>query len=589
MSYALSDFSSGSAIGAPFASTTTTTTPASPAPATGQGAAIDALRRRLPPPMLVPRREGGINLIRKAPEIDTLVLPGGGAKGVAYVGLMRVMKQDGAFAGVRHLVGSSAGSLAATVLAFSDDDKGMQSMLASELPTLLDTREDLRKTYPGLSFHNTMPAGARAIWRLTGGKPLGEANGLVRKLDEITSTAAKAHLDRLMDDKSADIKSADIGLASRIGTYAAAHGLDVGTVKQRLDTLRQDPAFDGDRTGRMITFRDAELLHHLAPDRFRTVEVTAYAPETGEIHYFNAETTPDVPLAYATRASISHPLLATGVRLGEGQPILIDGGLRSNIPSEAACGHDMDRAIDEPRSRDDEERRARTMVLQFDNRRPAGFAPKPKRNVVIRFFSAIGSFFSSIPGRFMSWFLNLVSLNPNADADRAKDQGKVDAAGSNGLALRHGKLRTIALNVPAEIQEEAINGASEGLSEQLAIRKDQAWFVTIDSVQDAYAMLTEEEKARILAEGPPAPPDTSARDAALQAHETAGFNVLQAKAGVDESVLADAERDLEDAERRMIKTHNDDQHAQASHALAAALYDWAFAEQRAGASSSTAA
>ncbi len=549
--------------------------------------------------MLAPRADGGVNLVREAPAVRTLVLPGGGAKGVSYVGLMRVMKEDGAFAGVERLAGSSAGALAATVMAFTDDDKSMQDMLADELPTLLDTRAELRTTYPGLSFHNTMSTGARAIWKMVG-KPLGEANGLVRKLDEITGNAAKEFLDQAFDSKAADeepgeSKAADskvadgkseskasaLGLSRRIATYAQRHGLDIGDVNQRFATLRQAPDFDSDRTGGMITFRDAALLQHLAPDRFRTVEVTAYAPETGDIHYFNAESTPDMPLAYATRASMSHPLLATGVQIDDG-PVLIDGGLRTNMPSEVVVDADMDRAMGEP-SAADEKTRAQTVVLQFDNTVPKDPAtpPRPQRSAVARFFSSIGSFFSSIPRRFMSWFMDLVSLNPNSEADRNADRTKFASAGANGLLLRYGKLRTTDMNVSKQLQEDAIAQAAASIREQLRDRQNQAWHVHADSAEAAYAMLGQEEKDAILLAGPPEAPDTAARDAARDAVDNAETEVLCAKAGVDEDVLEDAEKELSQARRRLDHAENDFRHALKRRDLAIRLHDIARQEMAA--------
>lgn len=563
------------------ASSPTTTSSADPAASFTGGTVVEALRRRLPPPMLVPRSGDGFNLVRKAPDPDTLVLPGGGAKGVAYVGLLRVMKEDGAFAGVNRLVGSSAGSIAATVIACTDNHQAMQDMLASELPTLLDTRADLRPVYPELSFHNTMSTGARALWRLTGGKPLGEANGLVQKFDDITGTAARSYLDDAMADPGgrADVRA-------RLAGYAARRGLDTAQLMARIGTLRQAPDYTRDRTGRMVTFGDIEMLHHLAPDRFRTVEITAYAPQTGDIHYFDAGLTPQTPLAYATRASISHPLLATGVQIGADGPTLIDGGLRSNIPSEAVFDRDMARATGEPASRADEERRARTVVMQFDNGRGAGggaTAPAGRRgNVFGRFFSAAAAFFTTLPRRFMDWFMRLVSLNPRLDADRATDRAKFDAAGSNGLAMRHGTLRTVELDVPTRRQQEAIDDAVAGLREQLRQREDQGWFVTVDSVEEACAMLTGEERDSIALAGRPLPPDTSARDAAWAAYDAAKPAFLQAEADGDAATIERARTAMEQAEARMYAADAAHQHAVGRHRLAVRLWEMV-ARGRAGA------
>lgn len=99
-----------------------------------------------------------------------------------------------------------------------------------------------------------------------------------------------------------------------------------------------------------ITFRMLELLHRLDPLHFKKLSLTATcintsSPETARF-VLSAETTPDLDIAIACRASASIPIFFTPVYIqreffsdqtllsgldGE-DPILIDGGWLQNIP-----------------------------------------------------------------------------------------------------------------------------------------------------------------------------------------------------------------------------------------------------------------
>lgn len=449
----------------------------------------EAYESPMPLPKMVQRGDGTFNLIRTAPEVRSIVLPGGGAKGIAYVGLMRELTE--AFPHAQEFIGSSAGSLAATFMSFGDDPDLMQDMLANELPKLLKTQPELRSTYPSLKFQNTMSTFSRALWRVMGGKPLGEANGFVQKLDEVTSKAARDYLNQLTD----------IQLQDAIGAFCNKKGLPVEAQAQllnRINELKAPADFASNREGGMVTFSDLDLLHFMDEKRFKDIQTTGFDFISKKVKYFNASETPNVPVAYAARLSMSHPLLAQGVRMDQHlaacDAIYIDGGIASNIPSEAVYNQNIARAQGDPQGPDDEELRAKTVVMKFDESH--GSDTTPKGNIFKRFFA-------SITKRFKDWFMRLVSANPTAERDSKNDKEKFGAAGPNGYVLYHSDLRTIDMNVNPKRQERAIDEASIGVLAQALQRKGQGYFVQVGSPEEAVNRLSEAEKQQIRRAGPP--------------------------------------------------------------------------------------
>ncbi|MFT0892006.1 patatin-like phospholipase family protein [Pseudochelatococcus sp. G4_1912] len=483
---------------------------------------IKDLRQRLqapfstlaPLPMVVARSSGGFNLIRTA-EIESIVLPGGGAKGVAYVGLMRELRH-GVFPHAKEFIGSSAGSLAATFMSFGDSHDEMKNMLATELPTLLDTRPELHKVYPSLRFQNTMSMIARTIWTIMGGRPLGEANGLVKKLDEVTSTAVKEYLEKTPSEE----------LKSHIDNYCISRNI-AGSEKQKLESrinaLKQPADFEQNRESAMITFSDLDLLHEMDPKRFKDIQTTGYDAVTQQVHYFNVKDTPNVPVAYAARLSMSHPLLAEGVhfdpQLYASGAVYIDGGIASNLPSEVLYSHDLKRAVDAPATGEDEMTRAKIIVMKFDDSHAE--SGSNKGNIFTRFFTLISR-------RFRDWFMRFVSTNPRFEEDSQKDKEKFNAAGSNGYILHHGDLRTTEMNVSADRQEYAIDEASIGLLAQALQRKGQGYFVTVQTLQEAVDRLSDEEMRQILVAGTPTREQFGC-DSAQQAYELSRGEFLAAQ------------------------------------------------------------
>src|SRR5690606_8061931 len=127
----------------------------------------------------------------------------------------------------------------------------------------------------------------------------------------------------------------------------------------------------------MVTFKDLHLMHLLAPAQFKELTLTGWDSTNKQETYFNAQNTPDMPVAVAGRISMSIPVYFRSVDFdpgdGSGTRSFTDGGVGSNMPTEVITDNLQGRAL--------EEARARTALMTFDengkaytvlHREPAG-------------------------------------------------------------------------------------------------------------------------------------------------------------------------------------------------------------------------
>ena len=83
--------------------------------------------------------------------------------------------------------------------------------------------------------------------------------------------------------------------------------------------------------GGKICFKDLALLNLVDPERFKGLVMTAVRRDNGELTIFSPETTPDVEIALAARASASIPIVFEPVTINGVQ--YVDGGYRDNTPT----------------------------------------------------------------------------------------------------------------------------------------------------------------------------------------------------------------------------------------------------------------
>lgn len=486
------------------------------AQATARLMSIATDRARAPvAPQIVPRAESGFNLMRRVPPIENLVLSGGGAKGVGMGGALQAMADAGMLDDLRVIAGSSAGALVATWLGVGRGMDEMNAVIAGELRQLLATDDSLNAVYPDIEFRSTARITAALL------SPFGAthdtATGMIRKLDEVTAQEVGVFL-RAADPAALrrDVTLAVLQLraeAEEAGRRTAPW--QVETALARLATLAEAPDFCASRAGRMVTFADMALLHALAPGRFRHVSITAHDTRTGTNVLFDRHTTPTLPVAYAARASMAHPLIATGVSFPQlaGLParhLLADGGISSNMPVEALTGGGRPRANSDPAGLHPpamQRLQAASALMAFDNNGEAdALMHAPGRGQP---GSLLGRVRDSIANRLAGW----VASNPHMAADSAADRRKIHDFGPNVVNVKHGDLSTMDLDASLARKHAAIEDARSHARERLAIARGDLYAVEVASVEAAFALLDEEEKS-LLRDADVFPGADDARDQA---------------------------------------------------------------------------
>lgn len=414
-------------------------------------------------PQVLPRYEGGrmdgYTLVRRAPQIENLVLRGGGAKGVGNPPALVEMERAGLLSGLELVVGTSAGALTAAVLA--------SGMSATELKTFTDgldmgslkgKPEHYATKYPTVGVSLTGFHAGKAletIDRQTAGSVAGYLNA------EWAKPAFQQRLTQLRTEGK--LSEADC---------------------RRLDALRTQN-YDTDRTAQMITFHDLEILHRIEPGKFKQLTLTGWDSTHGTETYFRAASHPNMPVAVAARISMSIPVFFASVQYappGERHRSWADGGIGSNMPTEAVYV--------QRRGVDVEETAARTMLMTFDEGGRAYtvlHGPKDQREKKADFLESV------------------LSGNPLLTQTQNADRKKIHDAGPNAFVVFHGDIGTLDMGASQERVAAAQAMSQLKTLEMIEQRMDQAYAVQTDSLEEAVVMMSPSDKQAILDGGAPNP------------------------------------------------------------------------------------
>jgi predicted acylesterase/phospholipase RssA len=411
-------------------------------------------------PQIIPHK-GKYVVIRPAPQLENLVLRGGGAKGIGYSAALDQMEKAGMMAGLKHLAGSSAGALTATCLACGLSASEFENGPADALfrPGVLDALKgggDLARLYPDL--------------QMEGG--LAPAVASLKVVDQTSANSVASFLNSHWDDGAFQTRLQQLD----------------PVVQLRLNDLRQPQNFDENRQGKMITFGDLKSLHDLAPEKFKMLTLTGWNKTDQTETYFDARTAPDMPVAYAARMSMAFPIAfkAVSIETDTGKKVYADGGIGSNMPSEVflkpndATGARVH--LDEGAKG---EMRARTLLLTFDENGKGyqimhGGKPEAKPQGVL--------------DKVKAFFVNLITSHPDQAGANLKDQKKVWNAGPNALPVFHGEISTLTSSISDETQHQAHMLSAWKALEQIDARTQQAYSMRCDSLDEVAAMLTPDEK-----------------------------------------------------------------------------------------------
>ncbi|HBL29957.1 MAG TPA: hypothetical protein DD490_24220 [Acidobacteria bacterium] len=205
---------------------------------------------------------------RPAPDLRNLVLEGGGVKGVAYPGALQVLEAQGILPKIDKVAGTSAGSIAAALIALGYSPAELQALMLE------------------LDFG-----------QFEDGSALGGPARFLRKF----------------------------------GWFKGDYFLE--WMQCRVKEKTGDPD---------ATFADL----HKDPAKFRDLFVLSSDLSRRRSQVFSFDTSPDLPVAQAVRASMSIPLFFEGFPIdaklfgetGQQQDLFVDGGVFDNYPIELFDG-----------------------------------------------------------------------------------------------------------------------------------------------------------------------------------------------------------------------------------------------------------
>ena len=432
-------------------------------------------------PQLIQRQDGSYILIRKAPAIENLVLRGGGAKGISYGAALEQFQQAGYLDNVKRIAGSSAGALTATCLACGVSASHFDKIESEQLfkSAVTTYMKDTQNIYPDLKF-----AESRGIL---------SALSAVRTVDTATAEHVHHYLTTHFETQSFQDRLTQLIEANKSDPDFATK------VTATLQKLMEKPDFNQSRTDKMITFRDLSLLHQLAPDTFKELTLTAWDPQARCLVYFDKDKSPDTPVCYAARSSMSYPVAFKPVAMdlgdGEGERHLIDGGLGSNLPTEV---------FDPPSSTaaEKELNAAKTLLFVFDMNGTAYRAMSSGGVATDQLQAARQKAKEtrekSLIAKIHNWFVGKYYVDT-----RFEDEEKLWNAGPNAMPIFHGSIKTITANISTSRAHAARLQAATAALEQIRQRENQAWHVHCSSLDEVVNQLSAEEKSHIIESGDP--------------------------------------------------------------------------------------
>jgi predicted acylesterase/phospholipase RssA len=272
-----------------------------------------------------------------------------------------------------------------------------------------------------------------------------------------------------------------------VGHQAAIQAAVPGKITQEQATaliakFTAAPDFNADRTGRMLTFGDLKLLHTLEPAKFKELTLTGWNKTAGEETYFNAADTPNMPVAFAGRISMSIPIyFQTAVYQGNQY---MDGGVGSNMPSEVVLKNKQGAAL--------EEAQARTMLMAFDD---------SGKSFATQFTS--GRLDLVDPAREEDMAHGIMQRTTGADfaGTGVADKVKTYNSGPNVHVVFHGKVGTFDLNASEARQAFAKQTASIRTLDQIQARQNQAYQMTVANHPAAILGVLSADERRAIANG----------------------------------------------------------------------------------------
>lgn len=302
--------------------------------------------------------DGRVEVVLSPPPPAHLVLSGGGAKGIAFPGMVQALEEADKLKGVKVVSGSSAGAISAALLASGMDAKAFTQLSNNlDLPSLLNSKDPVTAWLQEASSQI-----GKYVGKVPG--PAGNISQLLLTLLPRLQTEGQPLEDLIRNESRKSI------LAHIAGMPAANRPPEVTEIADRLSA------------GAGPTFRDLEILsRHIPAIKQLNITGTGMFDGRPQLVTFNASLTPDMDIARAALISGALPGLfkspseqGHGFQAASEVTAFQDGGLLLNTPAPGIT----ERSFPESPLGKDE-----ALIVKFESDKPS--AP-PKS----------GGFFSSL-------------------------------------------------------------------------------------------------------------------------------------------------------------------------------------------------
>ncbi|MCF5506443.1 MAG: type III secretion system effector protein exou [Pseudomonas lactis] len=261
--------------------------------------------------------DGRVEVVVSPPPPAHLVLSGGGAKGIAFPGMVQALEEADKLKGVKVVSGSSAGAICAALLASGMDAKAFTQLSNNlDLPRLLNSKDPVTAWLQEASSEL-----GKLVRSLPG--PVGNISQLLLTLLPRLQTEGQPLEDLIRNESRQSI------LAHIAGMPPANRPPEVTAIAERLSA------------GGGATFRDLEVLsRHIPAIKQLNITGTGMFDGRPQLVVFNANLTPDMDIGRAALISGALPgLFKSPTEQGHGfqaasqVTAFQDGGLLLNTPA----------------------------------------------------------------------------------------------------------------------------------------------------------------------------------------------------------------------------------------------------------------
>lgn len=261
--------------------------------------------------------QGRVEVILSAPPVTSLVLSGGGAKGIAFSGVVQALEDARKLQGIDLACGSSAGAISAALLASGMGAAAFDTLSDSiDLPSLLNSKDAVTAW---------MQDASTTLGKLIGHlpSPVGNISQLLMTLLPRLQTEAFPLEEMIRNESRQSI------LAHIAQTPRETRPAEVMSIADRLSA------------GGAPTFGDLEVLHrHIPAIKQLSITGTGMFDGRPQLVVFNTSLTPDMDIARAAHISGSLPVVfkspqeqGHGFQVGAETTAFKDGGLLLNTPA----------------------------------------------------------------------------------------------------------------------------------------------------------------------------------------------------------------------------------------------------------------